>query len=644
MRAITMFLAAGLLAAPAVAGGPQTDFWLTVLHNNDGESQLIDAGTGLEDFGGAARFATVVANLRDQARTAPAGGSLLISAGDNFLAGPEFNASLNNGVPFFDTLALELIGYDAAAIGNHEFDFGPDVLEDFLSGFVNGPVFVSSNLDFSNEPGVQSLVNAGRVARSTVLTVDGRQVGIIGATTPTLPFVSSPRNTIINDVAASVQAEIDLLTSQGVGIIILTSHLQGIGEEIALAGQLTGVDAIIAGGGDELLANPGDLLVPGESPVGAYPAMSTTLDGVSVPVVVTPGDYKYVGRLALGFDSAGNLVEIGTESGVVRVAGGDQPDAVQPDPAVQAQVVDPVIAALDAQAQNIVYSTDVGLDGQRPNIRRVETNLGNLIADAFLWVANDRAPAFGLGTVDVALTNGGGIRNDTVIPAGDVSELTNFGILPFSNFVSVVPNIPASQFKEILENAVSQIAGTNGRYAQVAGFRMRIDLAQTAQTLDASGNVVTPGERVREVVLDDGTVLVSDGALAAGARDVSIAIVDFLARGGDQYPFRGAAFTTLGVTYDLALTEYVQTALGGFVSVLDYPGGGENRVVALGGPAAVGVCPADLDLTAGVNFFDIRSFLALFNAGSGAADRDEDGDIDFHDVQAYLDSFQVPCP
>ncbi len=644
MRAITMFLAAGLMAAPAAAGGPQAEFWLTVLHNNDGESQLIDAGSGLEDFGGAARFATVVANLRAQARTAPAGGSLLISAGDNFLAGPEFNASLNNGVPFFDTLALELIGYDAAAIGNHEFDFGPDVLADFLTGFIDGPVFVSSNLDFSNEPGVQSLVNAGRVARSTVLTVDGRQVGIIGATTPTLPFVSSPRNTIINDVAASVQAEIDLLTAQGVGIIILTSHLQGIGEEIALAGQLTGIDAIIAGGGDELLANPGDLLIPGDSPVGPYPAVSTSLDGVSVPVVVTPGDYRYVGRLALGFDAAGNLVEIGTESGVVRVAGGNQPDAVQPDPAVQAQVVDPVIAALDAQAQNIVYATGVGLDGQRPNIRRVETNLGNLIADAFLWVANDRAAAFGLGPVDVALSNGGGIRNDSIIPAGQVSELVNFGILPFGNFVSVVPSVPAPQFKEILENAVSQIAGTSGRYAQVAGFRMRIDLSRTAQTLDSSGNVLTPGERVREVVLDDGTVLVSDGALAAGARDVSIATVDFLARGGDQYPFRGAAFTRLGVPYDRALSEYVQTALGGFVGVLDYPGGGENRVIALGGPAAVGVCPADLDLAAGVNFFDIRAFLALFNAGSAAADRDEDGDIDFHDVQAYLDAFQAPCP
>ena len=643
MRTISLFLAAGLMATPALAGS-KVDFWLTVLHNNDGESQLIDAGTGREDFGGAARFATVVANLRDQARTAPAGGSLLISAGDNFLAGPEFNASLANGVPFYDTLALELIGYDAAAIGNHEFDFGPDVLADFLSGFVNGPVFLSANLDFSNEPGVQSLVNAGRVARSTVLTVDGRQVGIIGATTPSLPSVSSPRNTIINDVAASVQAEIDLLTSQGVGIIILTSHLQGIAQEIALAGQLTGVDAIIAGGGNELLANPGDLLLPGDSPAGVYPAMSTTLDGVSVPVVVTPGDYTYIGRLALGFDSAGNLVEIGTESGVVRVAGGNQPDAVQPDPAVQAQVVDPVIAALQAQAQNIVYSTDVGLDGQRPNIRRVETNLGNLIADAFLWVANDRASAFGLGQVDVALANGGGIRNDSIIPAGDVSELANFGILPFSNFVSVVPNIPASQFKEILENAVSQIAGTNGRYAQVAGFRMRVDLSRQAQSLNANGQVVTAGERVREVILDDGTVLVTDGAIAAGARDVSIAVVDFLARGGDQYPFRGAAFTTLGVPYDRALSEYVQRGLGGFVSVLDYPAGGENRVVTLGGPAAVGVCPADLDLRTGVNFFDLRTFLSLFNAGSPAADRDRDGDIDFHDVQSYLNAFQNPCP
>ncbi len=643
MRKFAILLAAGL-AAPAFAGDSAVSFWLTVLHNNDAESQLIDAGSGLEDFGGVARFATLVQDLRASARTAPAGGSLLISGGDNYLAGPEFNASLSNGVPFFDTRAMELIGYDVAAIGNHEFDFGPDVLADFLAGFSGGPVFVSANLDFTNEPGVQAFVNSGRLARSTVIEVDGRQIGVVGATTPSLPFVSSPRNTIINDVATSVQAEIDALTAKGVNIILLTSHLQDVNQEIALATQLTGIDAIIAGGGDELFANAGDLLLPGDSPIGAYPATSTSLDGRTVPVVVTPGDYTYIGLLELGFNAAGELVEIGANSGINRVAGGANPDAVAADATVQAEVVDPVVAALAAQASNIVYTSDVGLDGQRPNIRRVETNLGNLIADAFLWVANDRAPSFGLGTVDVALANGGGIRNDSIIPPGGVSELTNFGILPFSNFLSVVPAIPADQFKEILENAVSLIGATNGRYAQVAGFRMEIDLAETAQVLDGSGNVTTPGSRVREVVLDNGAVIVENGAVVAGAPAVNIAIVDFLARGGDQYPFRGASFTTLGVTYDLALREYVDSALGGFVSVLDYPAGGEGRVLAVGGPAAVGVCPADLDLNGATNFFDIATFINLYLAQSPAADLDRNGVLNFVDVQAAVTRFEAPCP
>lgn len=638
-------LTAGMASGQALAG--DVEFRLTILHNNDGESQLIDAGSGLEDFGGVARFATLVQNLRAQASDVGSGGSLLISGGDNFLAGPEFNASLSNGVPFFDTLALELIGYDVAAIGNHEFDFGPDVLADFLAGFSAGPTFVSANLDFSNEPGMQALVNAGRVATSTVVTVDGRQIGVVGATTPTLPFVSSPRNTIINDVAASVQAEIDALTGMGVNIIILTSHLQDVNEEIQLATQLTGIDAIIAGGGDELFANPGDLLLPGDVPQGAYPAMSTSMDGTPVPVVVTPGDYTYLGRLELDFDAAGDLIRIGSASGMNRVAGGDNPDAVEPDPAVQSQVVDPVIAALDAQANNIVYSSDVGLDGQRPNIRRVETNLGNLIADAFLWVANERAGSFGLGAVDVALSNGGGIRNDSIIPAGEVSELTNFGVLPFGNFLAVVPEVPYAQFKEIMENAVSQIEATGGRYAQLAGFRMEIDLSETAQVLDADGNVVTPGSRVRELVLDDGRVIVSGGVLIEGGGSdltVSVATADFLARGGDQYPFRGASFTTLGITYDLVLTDYVQNGLGGFVSVLDYPGGGEGRVVAAGGVDAIGVCPADLDLNASSDFFDIKTFVELFRAQHPAADRNRDGVYSVMDLMDYVDVFQVPCP
>lgn len=640
---LAMTMLAGTAGGSLAGGDTPVAFWLTVLHNNDGESQLIDAGSGLEDFGGVARFATLVDNLRASAPVAPSGGSLLISSGDNFLAGPEFNASLSNGVPFFDTLALELIGYDVAAIGNHEFDFGPDVLADFLAGFSAGPTFVSANLDFVNEPGVQSFVDSGRVARSTVLTVDGVQVGIVGATTPTLPFVSSPRNTIINDVATSVQAEIDALEAGGVSIIILTSHLQNVDEEIALVAQLSGIDAVIAGGGDELLANPGTLLIPGDSIDAPYPAISNRLDGAEVPVVVTPGDYTYVGRLVLGFDAEGNLVEIAPESGPVRVAGGANPDAVEPDALVQAEVVDPVIAALDAQASNIVYSTNVGLNGIRPNIRRVETNLGNLIADSFLWNANQLAPQFGLGTVDVAMSNGGGIRNDSIIPLGDVSELENFGVLPFGNFLSVVPDISPEQFKEILENAVSQIENTSGRFAQISGFTVEYDLNQTAQVLDADAGVVTPGERIREVRLDDGTMVVANGIVTDGAPSVSIATVDFLARGGDQYPFRGAPFTSLGITYERALSGYVQGALGGFVDVLEYPGTGENRIVGVGAPDPVGVCASDINLDARRDFFDVNIFLNLFASGSPAADLNADGNLDAFDVMDFVSGYDAAC-
>ena len=138
------------------------DFWLTVLHNNDAESQLIDIG--IEDFGGIARFATLVDDLKEEAKRLPRAGNngrrvrgslvgagatgnpprnnnnpgaaaILLSSGDNFLAGPEFNFSLQTGVPFFDAIGLDLIGYDAFDIGNHEFDFGPEGLADFIASF-----------------------------------------------------------------------------------------------------------------------------------------------------------------------------------------------------------------------------------------------------------------------------------------------------------------------------------------------------------------------------------------------------------------------------------------------------------------------------------------------------------------------------
>ena len=101
----------------------------------------------------------------------------------------------------------------------------------------------------------------------------------------------------MSDVAGAVQAEVDALTAMGVNKIILISHLQGVGEDQELLGMLTDVDIAIAGGGDELLANEGDLLVPGDEVAGEYPLITQDMMGNDVPVVTTAGNYKYVGRL-----------------------------------------------------------------------------------------------------------------------------------------------------------------------------------------------------------------------------------------------------------------------------------------------------------------------------------------------------------
>ena len=604
-KQVTNLTLIALLLVTLVAVGPvqaagksdKVHFYLTILHNNDGESQVINAGSGLEDFGGAARFKAVVDNLKWEAIHGPwthrgaKRGLVMISSGDNFLAGPEFNAGLENGVPFYDTIAMELIGYDAVNLGNHDFDFGPDVLADFIAGYTYPPPYVSANLDFSGEPRLQAYVDAGIIVPASIVEGRGEFIGVIGLETPNLPFISSPRNVIVSDDLVNiVQGQIDMLEAQGVNKIILSSHLQSIQNEIDLVAQLDGLDVVIAGGGDELLANPGDLLIPGDEGVvyGAYPRMATDMDGTQVPVVTTSGEYRYVGKLVVGFDKNGQVLEVVADrSGPVRVATGDCngytpcEDAVEPDPMMQAMVVDPVEAALAELAATVIGTSEVDLDGRRsPGVRTMETNEGNLIADALKWHAEQVAADYGLPMPDVALQNGGGIRNNTIIPAGDITLLDTFSMVPFPNFVSMVPDIPRSQFKEILENAVSRVEFSDGRFAQVSGLSFSWDPDGTAQILDEDGSVVTPGTRVVDVALDDGTMIVSAGVVVDGP-GLNIATIDFLARGGDQYPYRGAPFTNIGATYQQALANYIELGLSGLISAVDYPEGGEGRIVEL---------------------------------------------------------------
>ena len=548
---ISAVLMMATLVFPAGATA-QDGTTITILHNNDGESNLLPS----DDDPGIARF---VARLKQLQADAPGDGVVTLTSGDNFLASKEFSAEVANGVPYYDSVALSGL-YDAMALGNHDFDFGPDTAAEFVSGFEPAIPFLSSNADFSGEPALQALVDEGRIAASAVIETDGGSVGVIGAITPRLPNISSPRNVVISsDVAAAVNAEVEALEAAGVNKIILISHLQGLTQDRELVPQLNGVDVVIAGGGDELLKNEGDTCLPDEEAAADYPLFIG-----DTPVVTGPGGYRCIGQLDVTFDADGVVTGInGSAHGI-----GD----IDPDADVQAAVVEPLTADLADLAGTIVGSSDVALDGQRSSVRTMSANEGSLLADALLSAGQQLAPVFGAPVPNVAIQNGGGIRNDAVIPAGDISLADTFDIAPFPNFV-VTMEVPRERFKELLENAVSGLPDAEGRFAQIAGFTMNVNVANPGRDIDHEGDcglIGDPGSRVTDVTLSDGTVIVQGGAVVAGD-PVVLATADFLARGGDCYPLGDIEFARVGTSYQRALADHISNELGGTVSAADYP-------------------------------------------------------------------------
>jgi 2',3'-cyclic-nucleotide 2'-phosphodiesterase (5'-nucleotidase family) len=566
-------------------------FRLRIVHNNDGESRIVPDTIQSMVIGGAAQFKAVVDDLRSDGLP-----TVTLSSGDNFLPGPAFNASLNRaeGLPFYDAVIVDEIGYDALAIGNHDFDAGPDVLAEFIEDVSNTqPPYLSANLDFSQEPNLQALVDIGRIAPRTIVERDGVRIGVIGLTTDLLPTISSPRNVTVDDMLALVvQEQVMMLQAEGVDNIILISHLQALANELELIEQISGVDVVIAGGGDELLTNNPDNAIPGVNVDGAYPLKQVDAAGDTVLVVTTPGNYRYVGNLVVEFDEEGEIFRVDAESDVILVKD------VAPDPFIQSMVTDSILAYTDDLQNNIIAITEVDLDGSREKVRTEETNQGNLIADAFLWLGNREAGNFDLDPTlpIIAVQNGGGIRNDEIIPAfSELSELTTFDMLPFSNFVTVINPISTDTLKAVLENAVSNVANVDGRFLQIAGFSFIWDTTGVADE-----------NRIFRATLDDGTVLIDDYQVVT---DTMLYVVtnSFTASGGDSFfEFASAGvFANVGPSYQRALFEYLlaEDGVNGVVTAEQYPVGGEGRIQKLQEVATDELNLADYDFGVSPNPF-----------------------------------------
>lgn len=597
--AAALLLTVALAPTQALAV-PQT---LSILHVGDQESWLLSAQGNLRDnptqassfYGGVDRLAAVIA--REEALALSEGRYVLkLNAGDAFLPGPRFSASLANlgaafldgGQDFYDAMAMRQIGFTATVFGNHEFDLGPATAARFAE--VSGTKYLSANIDYSSNAAFDALAAAGTAGASMVVETDlGNKVGIVGLTTPRLSTISSPGDVrLLNfDPSATeeanlaalvplVQAQVDAVRAQGATAVVLMSHLQNVENELArVIPFLTGVDVVVSGGGHELMANPGEPLIAGDlaplPPLNEYPRVVQDAAGQSVLTVTASFGNRYVGVLNLSLDDEGRVLRdsdgvpmIDTGTGMRRVSGAAaDADRVGADATLFSTVVQPVqdfIAALNAQ---VIGVSEVLLNGARgvagpageftEGVRNAETNLGNLVADALRFVA---------GT-DVALQNGGGIRAS--VNAGDVSVGDTFNVLSFTNLVVAAQTMTAEQLRGVLEHGLGGTTPTGtaeGRFPQLSGLRVVYD-----STLPA-------GSRIVSLVLDDGTVLVRDGMVVAGARTFSFATIDFLANGGDAYPFGllGVDFENLTttLTYQEALANFIaapvtEGGLGGFI-------------------------------------------------------------------------------
>ncbi|WP_198648518.1 ExeM/NucH family extracellular endonuclease, partial [Cyanothece sp. BG0011] len=423
-------------------------FTLQILHSSDQEAGI----PALED---AIGLSAVMNALEDDYEN-----TLKLSSGDLFIAGPFFNASRNiYGEPgIADILIQNELGWDAAAIGNHEFDAGPGAFATLISpdaaiqgvgidgntGYTGTAFpYLATNLDYSTDSsnlqnfvvpdGEESTPNS--LAGSVVIDVGGEAIGVVGAVTPILPQISNIGGiTMLTDstvtsiedqaqtIAENVQPVIDKLVAQGINKIVLMTHLQQFEIEQALSSKLTDVDVLMGGGNHRVMASEDDILRQDETQTASqilqpYPQVFSDADNNPIYLVNTAANYRYLGQLVVEFDANGIITNIGDESGTFAtdIAGVDRLydqeittfDQVKTlaDPEL-VEIVDNIGEFINSQDGNIFGNTEVYLNGLRESVRSEETNLGNLTADANLWYARQ----YGFD-VDISVKNGGGIRD-----------------------------------------------------------------------------------------------------------------------------------------------------------------------------------------------------------------------------------------
>ncbi|SCC21518.1 2',3'-cyclic-nucleotide 2'-phosphodiesterase/5'-or 3'-nucleotidase, 5'-nucleotidase family [[Bacillus] enclensis] len=449
------------------------DFDLSIMHTNDSHAHVE----------GYPKLFTAVNEIRAEKEN-----SLLLDAGDVFSGTLYFRQYKG----LADLWFMNELGFDAMTLGNHEFDKDSETLANFIKE-MNFPM-VSSNVTVTGDADLEPLVKneigkpgeGGNIYPAMIKEVDGEKVGIFGLTTPDTAFISNPgENVVFEDAVESSTATINMLKEEGVNKIIALSHL-GYSNDLELAEAVDGLDIIVGGHSHTVLEEP--VVIEKEEPT----------------VIVQAGEYlNLLGLLDVTFNSGG--VVTGQSGEVLDL------ENYEEDAEALAKVQE-YKAPLEELKSEVVGSTEVALDGERQDVRRKETNLGNLIADGMVAKANEFVETY------IGVTNGGGIRAS--IDAGEITLGEVLTTMPFGNQL-VTLDLTGQEILDALEHSVSRVEGEDapGEFLQVSGIYFKYDVNKPA------------GERVWSV-----EVKTADGFQEIDpAQTYRVATNAFTANGGDGY-------------------------------------------------------------------------------------------------------------
>lgn len=449
---LVVFVFVFLFLVASLQAGEPGDVGLTILHINDFHGRVLPSLEKSIDekvqVGGAAYLARMIGDRR----AGDPEGTILLSAGDMFQGSPVSN--IFRGEPVIEI--MNYLAFDAMAIGNHEFDWGLDVLER-LRASAAFP-FLSANIEHREGRSLSGM------KPYILLERKGMKIAVIGISTPETAYTTKPdivKDLVFLDPEKVLPGLISEVRRKGAKLVIVLSHL-GFDADKKLAEAVQGIDLIVGGHSHTAVTDP--------------PKVGKT-------IVVQAGYYGYyLGVLEVRIDpETGSVTEYTTAKELKTVFAGPEEGFDERVDRIVARYND----RLKESFSETVGETSVDL------VRNYneESNIGNLITDAM----RERAGA------DIAFASSGGIRMD--IPAGKITREQVFGLLPFDN-VLITVDLAGGQIREVLEQSAALEIGV----LQVSGLRAVYDMKKPKGSrvigVFVGDRPLDPGKLYRVVIND----------------------------------------------------------------------------------------------------------------------------------------------